>query len=226
MTAEVLTSFLCWNLPPPPSANLSVLGTPLSHSFPGRKANAKMGSRKCEFHLRLSHYLEMRPETPCGIEGSGSRGFLIPSSGSDILQMSMSSRGEGGARGKKKQQLKTMWPGHWSFSGMRATLAASDRNPTQMRVRKERTLYKNCGVSINPFTRIQLNFENPWDSNTTSSLCLLSLLTSASVLPSPAFLLLPLNFSLRLKQNKLPAVLKLQIIQPSNLKKKNTVLLF
>ena len=161
----------------------------------------------------------MRPETPCDIEGSGSREFLIPSSGSDILQMSMSSRGEGGARGKKLQ-LKTRWPGHWSFSGMRAILAASDRNPTQMRVRKERTLYKNCRVSINPFTRIQLNFENRWDSNTTSSLCLMSLLTSAGVLPRPAFLLLPLNFSLWLKQNKLPAVLKLQIIQPSNLKRK------
>lgn len=57
---------------------------------------------------------------------------------------------------------------------MRATLAASDRNPTQMRVRKERTLYRNCRVSINPFTRIQLNFENHWDSNTTSSLSLVT----------------------------------------------------
>lgn len=65
-----------------------------------------MGSRKCEFHLRLSHYLEMRPEIPYGIEGSGSRAFLIPSSGSDSLQMSMSSGGEGVARGKKKNSLR------------------------------------------------------------------------------------------------------------------------
>lgn len=37
------------------------------------------------------------------------------------------------------------------------------KNPTQMRVRMERTLYKNCSVSMNPFLRLQLNFQNHWD---------------------------------------------------------------
>ena len=56
-----------------------------------QKDNAKTASRKHELHLKLSQYLEVRPETPCGIEVSGRREFPFPPSGSDTLQKSVSS---------------------------------------------------------------------------------------------------------------------------------------
>lgn len=60
-------------------------GPPLSLSWAGREDSAMLGSRKHEFHLRRSHYLEVRPEISCGIEESGSRDLLVPCSGSDLL---------------------------------------------------------------------------------------------------------------------------------------------
>ena len=61
---------------------------PSSLRFAWQKDNAKTASRKHELHLKLSHYLEVRPETPCGIEVSGPREFHFPPSGSDTLQKS------------------------------------------------------------------------------------------------------------------------------------------
>lgn len=59
--------------------------------FAWQKDNAKTASRKHELHLKLPHYLKVRPETPCGIEVSGPREFQFPPSGSGTLQKSVCS---------------------------------------------------------------------------------------------------------------------------------------